>query len=237
MRNHTAKPSSNKVKQTDPPKILLPIHGNHWTRKGAKFLNTKEVKANGPLTSEYAVSSINSANATEEDAVQLAYTHLVQPVLKAINAKYPHWGVQSNGENPLDDKLRVDIALRAAGRQDDLIMLIEMKKCWYIHNDEFQKALCRQDQIDTVLQYLEDEKMRSTVRENTNAYCFMQQATAYVTRTKCRYIALCDYESLILLRYRRDLCLTTVEVTIVPRDRFLLALLGFLLEACEARGG
>ncbi|KAI4626528.1 hypothetical protein J4E83_003679 [Alternaria metachromatica] len=51
---------------------------------------------------------------------------------------------------------------------------------------------------------------------------------------KCSYVALCDYDNLVLLRFGNVLGIEGVRVTAVPRDSMRLTFLGFLLEACDA---
>ncbi|KAI4695053.1 uncharacterized protein J4E84_001677 [Alternaria hordeiaustralica] len=51
---------------------------------------------------------------------------------------------------------------------------------------------------------------------------------------KCSYVALCDYDNLVLLRFGNVLGIEGIRVTAVPRDSMRLAFLGFLLEACDA---
>jgi hypothetical protein len=50
----------------------------------------------------------------------------------------------------------------------------------------------------------------------------------------CEFIALCDYDHLVLLKFGAVAGSDGVRVTAVPRDCMCLAFLGFLLEACDA---
>jgi hypothetical protein len=59
----------------------------------------------------------------------------------------------------------------------------------------------------------------------------------YVDEAKAsnsQYIALCDYDHLILLKFGLVAGPGGIRVTAVPRDSMRLAFLGFLLEACNA---
>jgi hypothetical protein len=49
----------------------------------------------------------------------------------------------------------------------------------------------------------------------------------------CAYVAICDYDHLVLLKFGPVSGPDRVRVTAVPRDLMRLAFLGFLLEACD----
>jgi hypothetical protein len=48
-----------------------------------------------------------------------------------------------------------------------------------------------------------------------------------------QYIALCDYDHLVLLKFGLVAGPGDIRVTVVPRDSMRLAFLSFLLEACD----
>jgi hypothetical protein len=81
---------------------------------------------------------------------------------------------------------------------------------------------------------------RYALEKNSNAWWFTKQAAAYAVKWDCRFVALCDYENLILLQFgekkdkkKRDG--NFAHISIVDRNAFLKNLLGFLIEACEAK--
>jgi hypothetical protein len=161
---------------------------------------------------------------TEADVVHLPGRHLVDPVMVALEVaqagllkEYAEYGVK---------KLRVDVALRST-ITNQAAVLIEYKRCGYINNVEFATAMIESKKLQFELEVREKTRL-STLRDGSNAYKFVCQGTAYHERTNCNYVALCDYEHLVLIRYRG---LDWAEATIVPRHLFRKALLGFCLEA------
>jgi hypothetical protein len=176
--------------------------------------------------------------ANEGDVVLIANIHLVDPVLKSVNEIY-HGQLTSYAEEPID-KLRVNRAIKLKQRnKDQVIMLIEYKRCGYIHKEQFEQAMCAPKNAHQILCKLKEAAEETTLQSPSNTLWFVKQATAYYINTGCRYVALCDYESLILSEYSdppENNHLDYVGITVVPRPFFRKALLGFLIEACEAAG-
>ncbi|KAH7412321.1 hypothetical protein DE146DRAFT_628294 [Phaeosphaeria sp. MPI-PUGE-AT-0046c] len=242
---HSAQPSSGTVGKQKLPVVLVKVKWEHYYTKGTELRTSKKARNNKLLTTQYAPTSLDTANETEQDAWKITDAHIVQPVLKAMNQMYPHLALQTFNENPLGDAevlLRVDIAVKPTKQADKRpVMLIELKRCYYIHDEEFEDASRPAEGIEEEVERIKKLKIPkvkgkvtspSSISVQSNAYPFVQQATAYYTKSGCRFVALCDYEHLILLEYHESGNLDTAEVTIVPREHFLRKLLGFMMKAC-----
>jgi hypothetical protein len=235
MQNKKATASSITTKEQQPPEMLIRLHHEHWETKATRAL-TLEILCKNDALKQYASPTrlVNIAN--ESDVVHLANTNLIKPVWRAIIAVYPGKLV-TYSEQQLD-VLRPDRVFKLSSSQgkNEAVMLIEFKRCGYIHYDEFEDAMCDADEIDDKRRKLEEDDEETTLENNSNALLFVKQATAYYMSSRCRYVALCDYDKLVLLRYRHGEDLSSVDATTVPRKVFRKALLGFLLEACAAAG-
>ena len=65
----------------------------------------------------------------------------------------------------------------------------------------------------------------------------VKQARTYASASGCLHIALCDYESLVLLKFDDGLSITEVTVVDKKAQTFRKALLGFFLHAIKYRNG
>jgi hypothetical protein len=228
---YTASASSKTTNAQTPPRVLVQEPVRSWIRLADAALKSNKVRTNKVL-GLMAYPKLNTGVTTEGDVVLMVNIHLVDPVLKAVDAMYPGM-LTSYAEEPID-QLRVGRAVKfKPTNKDQVVMLIEFKRCWYIHEDQFEKAMCEPGQAERKFRELSHRDIETTLAR-CNALWFVKQATAYRANTGCRFVALCDYEHLILLQYPSDISdLTKVHVTVVPRSSFRKALLGFLIHAYE----
>jgi hypothetical protein len=190
------------------------------------------MRADYNLNTNRIYCNIPHGIATEQDVVNLSTMFLLPPIIAAIDALYPGRLTQYSEQDL--DHLRVDHSIRTKEQgKREAVMLIEYKRCCLLHVEEFTNAMCDREDLGAKLDELKRENYYSTLDRSNNAYWIVKQATAYSKRTKCRYVALCDWERLILIRFQRNGKMDSAEVTIVPRSLFRKALLGFLIEACQ----
>jgi len=233
MAARKAKASSTTTEEQEPPTVLIHQSLDHWLYYANTFLHSGTARRNYALTRGQIPLQMPCSVASEQDVVNLSTLYLVYPLMMAIEAKFP--GLLTQFSEYKVDGLRVDLSIKSRRQANpEAVMLLEFKRCWYIHIDEFARAMCHADQIDDALDELYEYDLPTTLEYDTNAYWFVKQVTAYYVRTGCRYAALCDYEHLILIKFGHNGSLESAKVTIVPRSRFRKALLGFLIEACWA---
>jgi hypothetical protein len=226
--------SSTTVLKQPPLKMLTELPYMYWVGPADTFLLKQKSRTDIELTTCKAPPQIASGVDKEADVVTIAGENLITPLMVAIKHIYPQ--LTRYAEVNLD-KLRADCIFKTRTQQNNsVVMVVEYKRCWYIHDDQFRKAFKPLSQVDKIAKEMIAKGVETTLARGSNALFFIKQATAYYQISKCRYIALCDYEHLILIKYRTWYDLRSADVTIVPRDLMLKALLGFLLEACEVAG-
>lgn len=222
--------SSAFTKGQDPPKVLINRPPNYWTSIADTFLLSHPGYSD--LTQNFAAPYIPSALENEGDVVRLAGRHLMDPVMMALQVILPV-KLQEHAQVELDG-LRPDVAIKTTNANSKIIALVEYKRCGYVLEKEFSSALyddASDANIQQVINSLYSKGRSSTVVEDSNALVFLKQITAYHDFAECNYVALCDYEHLILVKYRGNGNLESAHVTIVPRSDFRRALLGFMMEA------
>jgi hypothetical protein len=85
-----------------------------------------------------------------------------------------------------------------------------------------------------IVMLMDFKQARSIGTGNVEAK-LVKQAKTYAIATGCLYIALCDYESLVLLKFDEDLSIVKVAVVDKEAQTFRKALFGFLLYAIKHR--
>jgi hypothetical protein len=131
----------------------------------------------------------------------------------------------------LVEPLRPDHVVKLQGK-NEVVMIVEYKRCGYIRYGEFEDAMYDEDEIEEARDSMKKTGRITTLNNRSNALVFVKQTTAYHQKTGCRYVALCDYDGLVLLQFRGGKDLNSVYATTVLRLVFRKALLQFLLEAC-----
>jgi hypothetical protein len=231
MQKASVKASSKTTQDQKPPAVLVRVHSNHWIKMADNFLALDQVR-NSEALKIGAADRCAIHVSTEADVVHLANRYLIEPLLKAINTIYGGKLVIS-AESAVNT-LRPDCVIRLKPQiGEKVVMVVEYKRCGYIHYEEFEDVWCEKNEVEQTRQKLRKDHQVTTLGPESNALSFVKQATAYRRRTDCKYVALRDYDSLVLLHYLDNGDLKSVDVTTVPRQVFRKALLGFLIEACQ----
>jgi hypothetical protein len=236
MQARTAHPSSQTTHDQAPPRILIAESVKTWLRLAEDFLYSTRARNNANLNYGHIPLTEQCSIATEQDVVKLSTLYIIHPVMIAINAKFPNLLTQYS-ESPAQP-LRIDLTFNRqrsiyGHRVREVVLIMEFKRCWYIHEDEFTEAMRSREHAYAVLEELDELRQWSTLQTGSNAFWFVKQAWAYAINTGCDYAALCDYEHLVLIHFLDH---EYAEVTVVPRSEFQKALLGFLIAACRDRG-
>ncbi|KAF2623897.1 hypothetical protein BU25DRAFT_461684 [Macroventuria anomochaeta] len=203
------KESSEQVKKEKPPRILIYHDGAGYLSATEKYLAAHE----SLLRDEVATPpEPNRFVRNEADGVAHARTNLLNPLMRAVDVNEGLVGKLLTASELGVETLRVDVGVFYTVKGDEgIVMMVEFKRTDLIDKGSFK-----------TMKYL---------RVKSNATKQIKQAKAYAKRAKCRCVALCDYQSLILLQFSEDL--TTGELMIVDETEttFRKALLGFLLTA------
>jgi len=176
---------------------------------------------------------------TEQDAADHAKPNLLDPIEQALNVDAAFTGKIYRTAQLGVKKLRVDVGIMYTDKVDkegnSIVAMIEYKRAPLIANDQgdFEKSLWMRHELNSNFVPLTNNTARY-LRENMHAMKHLKQAKAYVRRANCRYVALCNYTSLVLLKFLEADC-RVIEVTLVDSGKIplLLALIGFILQAIE----
>jgi hypothetical protein len=162
MQNKKATASSITTEEQQPPEMLVRLHHEYWETKATRAL-TLEILCKNDALKQYASPTrlVNIAN--ESDVVHLANTNLVEPVWRAIIAVYPGKLVTYSEQQP--DVLRPDRVFKLSSSQgkNEAVMLIEFKRCGYIHYEEFENTMCDADEIGDKRRKLEEDDEETTL--------------------------------------------------------------------------
>jgi hypothetical protein len=220
MERKKCTPSSTATKDQRPPRVLVDLNVGYWLTIANDMLKSKVLRADHSLNTHRIYPQISHGIATEQDVVNLATMYLLPPVMAAIDVLYPEKMTQYSEYT--SKGLRMDHLIKTKEQgQNNAVMLIEFKSCWYIHENEFKASMLDKAYLGAQLDLLQRREIWNTLTtKNNNACLFVKQATAYSGETNCRYVALCDWEHLILIRFKANNDLESADVTIVPRPRF-----------------
>jgi hypothetical protein len=235
---YKAKASSEFTKEQEPPKLFIHQAAGHWVARAAGFFNSldeyqkKLLKASTVAQEEVAKAQLR----TEADVVRVASLYLTHPLGIAINVKY-----NANITQRMEvkqDQCRLDLSFGI--NQDNeasnkTLMIIEFKRMGLLKANEFKTATILESQVKATLADMKRKRLTTLLLGASNALWFVKQTTAYSEKYSCKYVALCDYKTLILLRYGDSDGYVRIDI-LENGDEFRKNLLGFLDEASEDRG-
>lgn len=199
----------------------------HYTELANAFLKEYETKLQGMY-----VSDDDTARAelrVEADVVRVCGNSMIQPLSNAINIKY---GTKTTvGSEVFENRRRADCSFNIYQdtKQEKAVMIIEFKRIGLIRPDGFEEEAFVETQVDKILRELNMRGEDTIIDGKKNVLVLTKQTTAYAETFNCPFVALCDYDKLVLLRFNLP---DTAHVTTVPRDHITKSLLGFLEAAC-----
>ncbi|KAF2876067.1 hypothetical protein BDV95DRAFT_602093 [Massariosphaeria phaeospora] len=129
-------------------------------------------------------------------------------------------------------RLRVDVAFRD---EQGIFAMIELKRSAYIIREDFESSIWDKDEAETVLgSLLEPSGRTSTIsRSFRGVFNGTKQVKAYARKNGCRFVALCDYNSLVLFVFDQDRVeYDRASAFLLDEKKFRIGLLGFLMKAC-----
>jgi hypothetical protein len=234
MEKKSVSTSSDTVKKQNPPKVLIEEEVDSWVKIANDFLHSPEAKSPSSELSGNAPTPIKNPLVSKADVCREADHYIMLPLMHALRTKFPNLELYESAGETYGEHSVVKTANKIYIRNGkDVVLGVEYKPWGYIHNDEFEEAFRNEKDLQKELDALQAREMASTLEEGSNAMDFIKKGTAYSQKTGCKYVALCDYDHLVLIRYREDGSLDSAYATVVPRDKLLKALLGFGIDACQ----
>ncbi|RYC54060.1 hypothetical protein CHU98_g12149 [Xylaria longipes] len=187
---------------------------------------------------------------SEGDVVRAAAMYLLHPINQALSA-IPDFAssIRCLSEQTTNG-VRGDIAFnRLRSNERRCFAVVEFKKRGIIDDNEFRRA-ARTITRTSVAQHVQDAmNMRERTFFQDNSVKLMKQAAAYAIRNRTRYVALFNWDHLVLIRFLGldpRLSLKTLigngvgdycEISMIKYDTgshiMRAALLGFLVEAYQ----
>ncbi|KZM18883.1 uncharacterized protein EKO05_0010395 [Ascochyta rabiei] len=231
-RTFTATASSEGTKLQPPPNVLVETALDYWLQCANKFLQEEQLKGtNSKLAQDYIASDEPTMAKldVEEDVVRVSTLYITHPIQNAINARYQ--APITIATEVRVSRFRYDLSfnIKQDTDQKQPIMVIEYKRVGMIDYADFDVAVEEKNK-QRALSKLNAHGGQSVLMANANGFILCKQAAAYAKSTKCNFVALCDYDKLVLLEFESS---DFARVTTIPRQHIRKALLGFCLKACE----
>ncbi|KAH7159543.1 hypothetical protein B0J13DRAFT_616356 [Dactylonectria estremocensis] len=244
-RTHT---SGYKTKEAEPPAFSIPYGRHHYIRRADDLLRERIVYTS--IRSHYLATWERTRYLqVEADVSDAAATQLLNPVNLTICAAHRNTEIRCLHQRTLHD-VRADVVWCYPSDDDDdndeslrYFAALEYKRPGAIDEDEFESAELLENET---YRQAKDRGYRTMAGDDTDPSLFrgksckfLKQATTYANVYETKYVALFDWNFLVLLYMERqdveevdvvggDFC----RVTIVRNKAFFRrALLGFLQEA------
>ncbi|KAI0532580.1 hypothetical protein GGR58DRAFT_507256 [Xylaria digitata] len=240
--------SGSSTLGTDPPKFCIEVQHQALVQIGLDELQ----KVPNEIDREYISWRENAmAHHGEGDVARGAAIYLLHPINQVLSAIPRFAGIECLSEKTVK-RVRSDIVFNHPRRPHDPVgryfAVLEYKKRGTIIEKEFRDAIRTiplgnqsiRDHVATLMNQNKGSFLQG------NALKIMKQASAYAIEHETQYVALFDWDCLVLVRFVRfdprnagngigEYC----EVTMVRNNRtesskIRAALLGFLLEAHKA---
>ncbi|KAI0188890.1 hypothetical protein EV127DRAFT_462073 [Xylaria flabelliformis] len=237
--------SGSTTMDTDPPRFYVAISHDAWVGLGFQSLETVNTRA---LENEH-ISLREDAmyHLNEGDVARAAAMYLLHPINQALSAIPNFAGSIKCLSEQLMNGVRADISfMRYRGNEQRCFAVVEFKKRGVIDDNEFRQAART---LKTPVSHHVKAAMNAPGGSffQRNSVKLMKQAAAYATRNGTQYVALFNWDRLVLIRFsmldpRRkigDLVANGVgdycEIGVLKYDTgshlMRAALLGFLMEA------
>lgn len=200
-----AKPSGTTTAECTPPSCGINIPLKHWTDLASDLCleQYKDVLRTEFLPTVDSFIEFKS-EADVADASTLYLTHPVHVAYQLVHASDPDRRVDQltipmSGTTPSS---RVDRAYfsgrpdneETPGNSRNIFAVLEYKKFKGLPRDEFNSGMVSNSKdFGTSLAH------PPFIKQDSNATIFLQQATHYAARYRTPFVALCDYDTLILL--------------------------------------
>lgn len=212
-----------------------------------------------------ALQRTNTKTECEERAEQSKYsaTASVLPCALLHNSGETYWSLANNYLRHYQSELKkqpntlpelyhpvLDEAGEIANARNDLLSPIMRALEFDSHMHNKVATLSQLDvnflRVDLAMDYMSEDggivmlvefKQTGSIGTGNVKAELVKQAKTYASASGCLHIAFCDYESLVLLKFDKDLSIVKVTVVDKEAQTFRKALFGFFLYAMKHRNG
>lgn len=234
-KHRVCKPTSKGTGAQIPPYLFILRDQDHHTEVGWKFINSEEARKSHELTQTYLEEEDPKGQLRmEQDAYRVDAIYLLHPVNKVINVKLNAKFLQQSEET--QDSCRADPTFKLYGSDNDTentIMIVEFKRQGLLMQEHSESAACSEAEKETFFNGLQAKNVEYSLELRQKPWYFIKQVIHYSVTFKCKYMALCDYQTLIIFHF--DDGTKSAKMTVVSDADFRIAPLGVMIKACEDR--
>ena len=227
---------------TPPPKLFLHGGAAGYIEQGFRHLTAYADHEN---MEEYITPTSVFVIPGPADVWHPTLMSIIAPVELAAKARYSI-DMYLTDEEGRD--IRPDIAF--SDQKGDYIMVFCNKPRGYLRPEDFQTLdrKANEQDIENAIQEASKQKFGTSIQAH-NARLYSKEAVAWKRKTRCRYVVLFDWDTMVFMRFPRGSpgkdgtnavredrlnCPKVLVLDHHKRTTFRRCLLGFLLEACDA---
>lgn len=255
------KSSSKTTEAAIPPSSLLCKTGTSVLKTTDDYLQRKCIKESNLVSQLLGTEFVQARLDNETELVFASSLYIVKPILEVLQCLYgtDKFTLHSELNTKIEyleqgeQAVRVDLVFRTNDQEPKVILVVEYKRREQIRYGNFQKALLpiNASADDIRKKAAEANRAEHGSLLTGNALPFTKQVTMYAKQNKCRYVALLNWDHLLLFEFNKmqDAVLSettagpTAELawfseakpdgTYVRKSKIRKALLGFILQVFE----
>ncbi|KAI1420595.1 hypothetical protein F5Y12DRAFT_109952 [Xylaria sp. FL1777] len=239
--------SGSKAAQTDPPVFCAPLEKECWVKLGHKTLQSIR------LPTEYlSLPEKAMVHMSEADVIRSAAIYLLHPINQVLYTISPSTTCLAERASK---NVRSDICFIRGGTQGRIFALVEFKRRGVIRPNEFRRASRQLTQDPNTQRAQINQCVQAAMNEDQktfftgNSFKLIKQAAAYAIDSGTRYVALFNWDYLVLIHFggiNPGLVVEVLEaqgvgpycdITMIPNSPrsadIRPALLGFLVRAYQ----
>lgn len=203
QEDHRTHVSGNTTKECTPPRCSIHIPVSHWHQLASRLCLEP---CRDDLENEHLPVVENLIGLKSEgDVVNASTLYLTNPVHVGYQAVYPKDYYLNELTKPRHDGTRSSRVDRAyflgepdnkqqPGNSTNIFAALEYKKSGTINRERFQSGIVTNYKAFEMAQ----EQSRYVDRDQNNVMILLKQAVHYAWRYKTPFIAICDYNTLLL---------------------------------------
>jgi hypothetical protein len=201
-------PSGQTSKGTSPPLVLAHKSKDHYedlADRGLRQAFERDPSLPSEKTEEDAPEL---ANSSEAELIKAYALHIMPSQMKLLRCLWPgQWierAEETKSETYKDEKSKIQYQVQVyeveTKKEGKIILIIEYKRRGQIKYSDWEQVLAAEGEDAEQKLNLTGEKQLL----DANGLSFAQQCTAYAAMNKTVYVALFDWDNLLLFKYDRN---------------------------------
>lgn len=214
----SVKPSSESTSKAKPPLILRHVPSKHFwdladnTLRAPTFTN--HCQSNSPIATTFSKLPLES----ESDVVYASLLYAISPIMEILQVLYPdQWTMytelndrgeilENPGTNGTEAVVRYDLIFKTtAGHLNPgkTIAMIEYKRRGLIRYDDFMEVIVSDDALPAEINKVKIDSQNRSRSLKTNGMSYSKQVCRYAQTSKCKHVALFNWQHLVLFDFHR----------------------------------